>query len=74
MIARAVDGFPVKVQAFNVVGQGEMGVIFTLAVEEMGQVYLKVWDPVQVVEFICGQSGVHHCKSGFTQWFLIELC
>lgn len=46
MIARAVDCFPVKVQAFNVVGQGEMGVIFTLAVEEMGQVYLQVWDPV----------------------------
>lgn len=46
MIARAVDCFSVKVQAFNIVGQGEMGVIFTQAVEEMGQVYLQVWDPV----------------------------
>lgn len=45
VIARAVDCFPVKVQAFNVVGQGEVGVIFTLAVEEMGQVHLQVWDP-----------------------------
>lgn len=46
MVARGVDCFLVKVQASNAVGQGEVGVIFTPAVEEMGQVYLQVWDPV----------------------------
>lgn len=35
-----------KVQASSAVGQGEMGVIFTPAVEEMGQDFLQVWEPV----------------------------
>lgn len=46
MAARGVDYFLVEVQASSIVGQGEMGVIFTLAVEEMGQVYLQVGDPM----------------------------
>lgn len=46
MIARGVHCFLVKVQELSLVGQGEMCVIFTLAVEKMGQIYLQVWDPV----------------------------
>lgn len=42
MVARGVDCFLVKVQASSVVGQGEMSVIFTLAVEEKGEVCLQV--------------------------------